>query len=232
MYLRSAHLYDLMHPNLDYASATTRLRELVERTRPGARSLLDVACGTGRHVELLGEHYEVEGLDISGDMLRAARARCPDVVFHEADMRSFALGRRFDVVTCLFGSIGYVGSVDELVATVRNLRDHTEPGGLVVVEPWLSPDAYRVGALTVHTAEERGTKLAWMYSAALEDRRSVFDIHHLLGTESGVEHFVERHSLALFTPDEYTNAFRAAGLTPSSDPDGFFGYGILTAKVG
>ena len=68
-----------------------------------------MACGTGRHVELLRKRYEVEGLDISGEMLEAARARCPGVVFHQADMRTFALGRRFDVVTCLFGSIGYVG---------------------------------------------------------------------------------------------------------------------------
>ena len=54
-------------------------------------------------------------------------------------MRSFALGRRFDVVTCLFGSLGYVESYGELATTIGNLRDHVEPGGLIVVEPWLSP---------------------------------------------------------------------------------------------
>jgi len=232
MYERSAQLYDLMHPDLDYQAATARLRQLVDQRRPGATTLLDVACGTGRHVELLREHYGVEGLDINAEMLVAARVRCPDVVFHRADMRSFELGRRFDVVTCLFGSLGYVQSFDELVATIRNLRDHVEPGGLIVVEPWLSPAAYRVGKLTTHTAEVDGTTVAWMYTAAIEDDRSIFDIHHLVGTRAGVEHFVERHSLALFSPAQYAQAFRDADLAPETDPDGFFGYGLVMASVG
>jgi SAM-dependent methyltransferase len=232
MYVRSAQLYDLMHPNLDYQAATTRLRQLVDQHRPGAKTLLDVACGTGRHVELLCEHFEVQGLDINAEMLSAARKRCPEVIFHQADMRSFALGRRFDVVTCLFGSLGYVESYEELATTIGNLRDHVEPGGLIVVEPWLSPADYRVGPLTTHTAAMDGTTVSWMYCAAIEDDRSIFDIHHLVGTRAGVEHFVERHSLALFSPTRYEEAFRDSGLEPETDPDGFFGYGLVTAKVG
>ena len=53
MYLHSAALYDLMHQSLDYESAANRVRQLIADRYPGARSLLDVACGTGRHLELL-----------------------------------------------------------------------------------------------------------------------------------------------------------------------------------
>jgi len=183
-------------------------------------------------VERLRDHYGVEGLDINAEMLDTARKRCPDVVFHEADMRSFALGRRFDVVTCLFGSLGYVQSYAELAATIRNLRDHVESPGLVLVEPWLSPDTYRVGPLTTHTAEVDDTTVAWMYNAAIDGDRSIFDIHHLVGNRAGVEHFVERHSLALFSTAQYAQAFLDADLEPHADPHGFFGYGLVTAQVG
>ena len=53
-----------------------------------------------------------------------------------------------------------------------------------------------------------------------------------MGTRAGVEHFVERHSLALFSPAQYAQAFRDAGLEPQTDPHGFFGYGLVTAEVG
>ena len=87
-----------------------------------------------------------------------------------------------------------------------------------MVEPWLSPEVYRVGALTMHTADEGVTKLAWMYSAAIEEGRSVFDIHHLLGTSAGVEHFVEKHSLGLFTQDEYARRLRRGRPHPGERP--------------
>ena len=231
MYLHSASLYDVMHPTQDYHAAATELRRLIDRHCPDARSLLDVACGTGRHLVLLRDDYEVEGVDISADMLAVARRRCPQVTLHEADMRTFALGRRFDVVACLFSSIGYVASFDELVTTVANLRDHTTSGGLIVLEPWLAPERYRVGEVTAGHAETDDTKVAWMYTADLVDGRSVFDIHHLVGSSDGVDHFVERHSLALFTRGQYEDAFRAADLEPAWDDSGFFGYGLLTATA-
>ena len=229
MYDRSAELYDLMHPTQDYMAAVEQLRALIAVRRPDARSLLDVGCGTGRHLELLDDLDELAGVDINGTLLGAARSRCPRADLHEADMRTFDLGRRFDVVACLFSAIGYVASYDELVATLGRLRAHAEPGGLIVVEPWLFPDRYRLGAVTMHAAEADATKVAWMYTAALEDGRTVYDIHHLVGTERGVEHFLERHSLALFTGEEYVEAFRMVGLEPELDELGFFGYGLYTA---
>lgn len=231
MYLHSAALYDLMHQSLDYESAANRVRQLIADRYPGARSLLDVACGTGRHLELLGVDLVVEGLDINAEMLNVARARCPTAVLHQADMRTFDLGRQFDVVTCLFGSIGYVESFDELVTTIRNLGKHVMPGGFIVVEPWLSPERYRLGALTAHSANSEDVTVSWMYSAEIADGRSIFDIHHLVGSSDDVEHFVERHSLALFTTEQYERAFRLAGLTSEFDEVGLFGYGMLIAKI-
>lgn len=232
MYGRSAPLYDAMHPTQDYVSAVAGLRRLVSDRRPGARTLLDIGCGTGRHLELLTEFDELAGVDLNAELLEQARTRCPHADLHHADMRTFDLGRRFDVVVCLFSVIGYVADHGELMATIGRLRDHTAPGGLVVVEPWLFPERYRVGAITAHSVEVPGGRLAWMYAAAIEDGRSVFDIHHLLGADSGVEYFVERHSLALFTKQEYVEAFRANGLEVDYDEHGFFGYGLFSAVAG
>ena len=73
-----------------------------------------MACGTGKHLEQLRAWYEVSGLDLDPQLLAIARERLGAVELHEGDMTAFSLGRRFDVVTCLFSSIGYVGTVERL----------------------------------------------------------------------------------------------------------------------
>jgi trans-aconitate methyltransferase len=74
------------------------LRHLLERyaQRP-VRDLLDMACGTGLHDQYLKDHYHVEGADLSPSQLAIARRRCPDLVFHEADMTDFDLARTVTV---------------------------------------------------------------------------------------------------------------------------------------
>src|SRR6266545_368717 len=108
MFTESAAFYDLLYGFLDYPAAVAQLQATVEHQAPEAQTLLDVGCGTGRHLELLRERYRVEGLDINPVMLEAARDRLPGVELHEADMVDFSLDHRFDVVISLFSAIAYV----------------------------------------------------------------------------------------------------------------------------
>ena len=75
MFTRSARIYDAIYGGKDYAAASRRVHEHVQRVAPGARDLLDLGCGTGRHLEHLRDHYAVEGLDLSPELLAVARER-------------------------------------------------------------------------------------------------------------------------------------------------------------
>ncbi|MGE0597885.1 MAG: trans-aconitate 2-methyltransferase [Dehalococcoidia bacterium] len=100
MFLKSADLYDFVYSQKDYAGEVRVVEQFVLGSKlcPGRR-LLDVACGTGRHLELLSRRFTVEGLDLNPELLAVAALRLPKVRFHEADMRVFDLGKTFDVVT-------------------------------------------------------------------------------------------------------------------------------------
>src|SRR5215472_17045576 len=106
MFTESADLYDLVYSFKDYPEEVERLREMVGRE---GGTLLDVACGTGHHLALLAEHYRVEGVDLDPAMVELTRAR--GLRADVGDLLTIELGRRFDVMTCLFSSIGYVADL-------------------------------------------------------------------------------------------------------------------------
>ena len=232
MFSRSARLYDAIYASLrDYPHQAAELDRLIQERRPGARTLLDVACGTGAHLEHLSGRYEVEGLDLDPEMLAVARERLPQARFHEADMADFDLGRRFDAVVCMFSSIGYVRTEARLRAAVAAMARHLEPGGVLIVEPWLAPDAWREGHVGGVFVDEPELKIARVNVAERQGDLSTVDFHYLVATPAGVEHFTELHELGLFTLDQHLEAFRAAGLAVEHDPEGPWGRGLYLATA-
>ncbi len=229
-YERSAAFYDRLYAFKDYDTVNQRLLATIRQRHPSATSLLDVGCGTGVCLAFLRDHYDVEGSDLSEEMLRVARTRCPDVVLTRADMAELDLGRRFDVITCMFSAIGYVVTPERMAAAVRRMAEHLEPGGLLLVEPWFTPEQYWTGRLTVNHVDEADFQATWMYVSERVGDRSVFDIHYLVGTDQRVEHVVERHEMGLFPTDAYLAAFRDAGLEVEHDQSGFFGRGVYIGR--
>jgi SAM-dependent methyltransferase len=231
-FTRSAGLYDILYSFKDYQSAASQLHGVIQAERPHARTLLDVACGTGRHLASLREWYVIEGLDLNRRLLAVARSRLRGVKLHRAHMASFDLHRQFDVVTCLFSSIGYLTTVRDLRGACRAFARHLKPGGILIVEPWLSPEQYWLDRVTLNTVRHEDATIAWMYtSKRWGRRRSVFDIHFLVGTTARVDHFVESHVMGLFTRAEYAEALRLAGFAWRHEAEGLFGRGIYIARL-
>ena len=228
MFSQSAAWYDRFHDGKGYAGEARRVAELVRRHRPGAASLLDVACGTGRHLEHLRREFDCEGLDLDGRLLAVARRRLPGMRLTRADMADFDLGRHFDAVTCLFSSVGYLATVERLRAAVAAMARHLEPGGVLVVEPWILPEAWIEGGTTsVQVVEDAGRKLVRVIASSRQGAISVLRMHYAVAADGDVLSADERHELRLFGHHEYAAAFLAAGLDTSWDPEGLTGRGLL-----
>ncbi len=227
MFTKSAAFYDAIYSWKDYtAEADLVVGYARQYKRSGGDSLLDVACGTGQHLQYLRDAYQVEGLDLDPELLKIARERLPDVAFHQANMIDFELGKRFDIITCLFSSIGYVKTVDHLNLTLFTLAKHLQPGGVLLVEPWFAPDKFHGGLVHAVFVDQPDLKVARMNISRIEGRLSFLDFHYLVATPAGVEHFTELHELGLFSDAEYRAAFAAAGLETHHDAEGLDGRGL------
>lgn len=227
MSVRSYDWYDEIYGFVDYAAASKSLMEVIARRAPQARSLLDVACGTGRHLEHFASRYACEGLDINEQMLVKAKARCPGIRFHRGSMIDFDLGSKFDVVSVLFSSIAYVKHPDNLVRTVCNLERHLAPGGVIVIEPFIAPEKLWTGRITANHVDLPDLKISWMYTSDPPNGNVQSQkITWMVGTPAGVEVFEEVHETGLFSEADWLAAFDRAALDFEYDPVGPFKRGL------
>ena len=214
-YALTSRIYDQIYAWKDYRAEAARIRQWVrEYGPPHPRTLLDVACGSGSHLAHLSRRFEATGVDLDAGMLRVARKKLPAVRWVRGRMETFRLARKFDVITCLFSAIGYVRNERELRRTIANFARHLEPGGVAIVEPWLTRRAYHPGSVHVGTFGSPEFPIVRMHASERRGNRSILDMHHLVGTPRGVRYWVEHHDLGMFSVGTYFSAFRAVGLRP------------------
>jgi SAM-dependent methyltransferase len=233
----SAQVYDAVYAkDHDYAGGAATILELVRQAGDGrdpkSMSLLDVGCGTGRHLEqLAGEFASVAGVDLSEVQLAAAIDRLgPGIPLYHGDMldlgsivgRDAGAGRAasFDVVICLHSSIAYLSSTHELTTAIGEMARLLTPGGTLIIEPWLRPDAYRSFGIVTYSVDDPDLKVARMCMPVREDDVSVLDMHHLVARPNGIEYYVEAHRLRMFSEADFDRAFSAAGVVARFDPGG------------
>lgn len=230
MFTKTAEFYDAIYSWKDYAKESQVLLDFIARhKRSQGSTMLDVACGTGGHLTFLKDAFSVEGLDLDDNMLAIARAKHPGVQFHHGDMIHFDLGRSFDAVVCLFSSIGYVKRLAGLKRAVANMARHVTPGGVLVIEPWLTPEKIEGGNRPpVHSlfVDRPELKIARLNETAIENGIYRSNFHYLIGHHGQIHYLRERHELGMFTHEQYLAAFQEAGLEVHYDAQGLMGRGL------
>jgi SAM-dependent methyltransferase len=118
----------------DRTEMASYIRRLIRRHNPKARTLLELACGTGAILKTLAKSYDVAGLDLSPQMLSLARKKLPHVRFYRKDMVRFELATNFDVIICVFDSINHVLKFGNWQKIFRNAARHLEKDGLFLFD--------------------------------------------------------------------------------------------------
>lgn len=208
------------------AEALARVGDVVRLTglRPGQR-VLDVGCGAGRYARALAARgMRVTGVDLSEEMLDAARAASPNLPgapqYSRHDARQLPFFQQFEAVISMFTSFGYFedrkddlrifqGVQRALLAGGRFLLDYLNEAQ---VRATLVPEDTRdVGNLRVHSVRhiEEGTAGDFVCKRLVARDR---------GSDRLVTAFEER--VRLYTSDDVDALLREAGLEPEGEPLG------------
>jgi len=217
-----ARYYDLIYSKKDYKKEAVIIKRLISRHKKSSGSdLLEVACGTGRHIQYLKDNFKILATDINSEMIRIARKNIKGVTFKQADMVRLNLNKEFDVIICLFSSIGYVKTYTNLRKTLFNFAHHLKKGGVVIIEPWFTKLVYKVDSLHLTTYGDENIKIARESVSRVCGDVSILDMHYLIAERGkGVRHFIDRHELGMFEPKKILEFMKDAGLQAKFVKDG------------
>jgi ubiquinone/menaquinone biosynthesis C-methylase UbiE len=229
IYKTQAEYYDLVYSFKDYKKEADAIFAVIAEHRTSrGKDLLDVGCGTGKHVQFLKTKFRCEGIDANAGVLQVARRNLPGMRFTKMDMTALKLKRSFDVITCLFSAIGYVIGYPKLERTIRGFAEHLKPGGVVVIEPWLEKRVWKAGTSHLMTYQSDDLKIARMIVSTRRGNISILNMDYLVAERNKpTRHFVEQHRLFMSENDRTLKMMRAAGLQAKFIPGGLTGRGLL-----
>jgi SAM-dependent methyltransferase len=139
--------YHKLYFDRDDAEAQGFISQLIDHLQPATgSSMLDVACGRGRHARFLSSKgFDVTGIDISFDSIAYAKQFETDTLhFYQHDMRLPSWINYFDYAFNFFTSFGYFNTRREHDDAVRTIAQSVKPGGILLFD-----------YLNVHYVEER-----------------------------------------------------------------------------
>jgi len=207
-----ARYYDQIYlKRKNYESESKIVKRIIRQfEKKASETLLDVGCGTGEHLKYLSQSFRCKGIDISKEMIETAKAKVADAKFEIADMIDFRLGEKFDAITCLFSSIGYVHTLKNLERTFKNFHYHLSNEGLTLVEPWIFKKDFRKGTFSIDTYENDKMNLVRMGTSKLTRSQWLVYFHYLIGTDGKIEHTHEIHKMLAADYEDYVKAFNLA----------------------
>ena len=174
-------------------------------------------------IELEKLGYHTEGFDLSPGQIKEAKRRMPDTRLEIADMTDFDMGKQYDAVLCLFSSIGYLENTKQLSQAIAAMKRHLKPGGVLLVEPWLSKEQYTAGKEHSITDSDREITVTRSNIAEIDGDVSIMNMHHIVTSNTNEfeqYEFDELHRLYMFSDEEFQKAFDDAGLSSTKAAEG------------
>lgn len=200
-------MYDAVYGSKKYDDEAAELETIIAANSVSrGNMLLDVACGTGKHLQYLAEKFSVTGFDIENSQIERARERVPTGLFFQDDMRTFQSDKKYDAILCMFSSIAYMHDKNDFEMALVNFINHLKPGGCLIVEPWVRKKDWKgddAGLVKRHTLSN-GKVIERRVEKHANNEASTLIMHFIITNHDGtVERYTESHVMNFCRPEDY-----------------------------
>jgi SAM-dependent methyltransferase len=226
----------LTHPS-EYADEASHIARLIEAAADGpARTLLELGAGGGNNASHLKSRFSCTLTDVSAEMLELSRSLNPECEHVQGDMRTLRLGRRFDAVLA-HDALMYMTTEADLASAIRTAAEHLRPGGVAVLVPDTTRDAF--DALTSHGGHDGDDGRSLRYLEWWSDPdpdNSTYDVDFVVALREPGQPFRivhDHHVCGVFSEATWRRLIRGAGLelVDVDVPDPHFGeHAVFVAR--
>lgn len=202
--------YHILYKHRDMEEAEEFLSNLIQQLgMPSGATVLDIACGRGRHAIYLNERgFDVTGFDLSEQNIAYDKQfENKDLHFYVHDMRSVFCVNYFDYVLNLFSSFGYFKSRHENEKALKANASALRRGGTFVFD-YLN--SYKIRNCSSAEAENE-TEIDGIKFYSRKVIKDDFVIKEIRFTHDGKDYFFTEQ-VRLFSLDELSAMFDRAGL--------------------
>jgi ubiquinone/menaquinone biosynthesis C-methylase UbiE len=212
LYKKYAKYYDRLYEKMDLEKEVEFIKWAVKHHKNSeGNKLLDMACGTGRHTELLKDSFQIRGVDVNQDMLCIAQEKLPDITFTLGNMKNFHLNEKFDVAICMFSAMNYNTSLEELNGTLNNFYEHLNHGGVMIFDYGINQENWIEGLLSLDTVVDDNLKLARICQSHLDGKIFNAEFVFLIKKNGKLDFDIDQHRLGVFKIEELNNFMVDAG---------------------
>ena len=240
LYKDLAYLWPLLDPPEEYTEEASFWRQaLREKLGPGSHEILELGVGGGHLLSHFTGELRATAVDISPQMLANSRALNPNVEHHLGDMRSVRLGRKFQAVF-IHDAISYILTEEGLAATFETVREHLEPGGILITVPDWFTETFSGTTVDYRTRTTEGMELTYIqYSTDPDPLDSTVETVFIYAIKKDGQVTVEtdRHVTGLFPLATWHRLLGEAGFEVETRPypvydDGGEGYLLVATLKG
>lgn len=208
-----AAVYDRLMGHVPYGWWVDYAARLWRSAGADPQRVLDLACGTGKvTAELVRRGYRACGVDASETMLAVARRRLPAAVpLYRQDMRALAVPEEpFDACVCLFDSLNYLLTPEDLSDAFAGVARHLRPGGVFVCD-MNAIHALETGMFTQSGSGEGGLEYEWRSGWDPVSRLCTIAMEFRERDGAGWRTFRETHLQRGYPREEIADRLRQAG---------------------
>jgi 2-polyprenyl-3-methyl-5-hydroxy-6-metoxy-1,4-benzoquinol methylase len=195
-----AKYYDQLYSNKDYKKETNFLTDILSKYR--VKTILDVGCGTGNHMQLLEQkNYICTGLDISDDMLQTAKTKVKGPL-HQGNIIDFNLSTKYDAIICMYAVFNHLIKEEDAIKALQAFSNHLYSDGIIIIDlhnPSISGKKEDI-------VNGIGRKMVWDYDSKtrIEKTSITYNIDNKILEDS--------HIFRIYSVDEINDFIKTTGL--------------------